>query len=47
MEDRAVRLLIVDDEERIRKLLRMYLEKENYVIDEADNGSMALERRSS
>ncbi|BBH20335.1 DNA-binding response regulator [Paenibacillus baekrokdamisoli] len=44
MEERAERLLIVDDEERIRKLLRMYLEKEKYIIDETDNGSMALQQ---
>lgn len=35
-------ILVVDDEERIRRLLRMYLEKEGYVIDEAENGESAL-----
>lgn len=35
-------ILIVDDEERIRRLLRMYLEKEGYSITEAENGEMAL-----
>ncbi len=34
----AERVLIVDDEERIRKLLVMYLEKEGYIVDEASNG---------
>lgn len=37
-------ILIVDDEERIRRLLKMYLERESYQIDEADNGDEALEK---
>jgi len=41
--EQKVRILIVDDEDRIRRLLRMYLERENYEIDEADNGNDALE----
>ncbi|PWV89433.1 response regulator receiver domain-containing protein [Paenibacillus cellulosilyticus] len=36
------RILLVDDEWRIRKLLRMYLEREHYLIDEAENGEDAL-----
>ena len=32
------KILVVDDEARIRRLLRMYLERENYVIEEAENG---------
>ncbi|MFC5699848.1 response regulator transcription factor [Cohnella faecalis] len=36
------RILVVDDEERIRRLLRMYLEKEGYVIEEAEEGETAL-----
>lgn len=35
-------ILVVDDEERIRRLLRMYLEKEGYLIDEAEDGETAL-----
>ncbi|WEG11419.1 response regulator transcription factor [Pullulanibacillus sp. KACC 23026] len=35
-------ILVVDDEERIRRLLRMYLERENYIIEEAENGEDAL-----
>lgn len=31
-------ILVVDDEERIRRLLRMYLEKEGYIIEEAEDG---------
>jgi two-component system response regulator ResD len=36
------RILVVDDEERIRRLLRMYLEKEGYAIQEAEDGEKAL-----
>ncbi|MGG3480280.1 response regulator transcription factor [Peribacillus frigoritolerans] len=38
----AIKILVVDDEERIRRLLKMYLEREEYIIDEAENGDMAL-----
>jgi len=37
-------ILVVDDEERIRRLLRMYLEKEGYSIDEAEDGETALQK---
>lgn len=37
------KILIVDDEERIRRLLNMYLARENYEIAEAENGQEALE----
>jgi two-component system, OmpR family, response regulator ResD len=43
-KDQQVKILVVDDEERIRRLLKMYLERENYIIDEADNGDDALEK---
>ncbi|MED3719308.1 response regulator, partial [Geobacillus stearothermophilus] len=43
-QEKPVRILVVDDEERIRRLLRMYLERENYVIDEAGDGNEALEK---
>lgn len=36
-------ILIVDDEERMRKLIGAYLKKENYNIFEAENGIQALE----
>lgn len=42
MSDFLNRILVVDDEERIRRLLKMYLEKEGYVIDEAEDGESAL-----
>ncbi|OEF97254.1 DNA-binding response regulator [Vulcanibacillus modesticaldus] len=37
-------VLIVDDEGRIRRLLKMYLEREGFVIDEAGDGISALEK---
>jgi|SRR5690625_2833216 len=37
------RILVVDDEDRIRRLIRMYLEREEFDIEEAANGSDALE----
>jgi two-component system response regulator ResD len=42
--EKEVRILVVDDEERIRRLLRMYLEREGYLIDEAENGQDALSK---
>jgi two-component system response regulator ResD len=42
MIDQAQRILVVDDEERIRRLLKMYLEKEGYIIEEAEDGETAL-----
>nr|WP_200894620.1 response regulator transcription factor [Bacillus alveayuensis] len=42
MENKQVKILVVDDEERIRRLLKMYLEREEYAIEEADNGDDAL-----
>ena len=35
-------ILVVDDEDRIRRLLKMYLERENFIITETDNGEDAL-----
>jgi two-component system response regulator ResD len=42
MTEKKASILVVDDEERIRRLLRMYLEKEGYTIDEAEDGETAL-----
>ncbi|WP_096188582.1 response regulator transcription factor [Evansella halocellulosilytica] len=36
------RILVVDDEDRIRRLLKMYLEREEYIVDDAENGEIAL-----
>lgn len=44
MVDNNVKILVVDDEERIRRLLKMYLERENYIIDEAEDGNEALSK---
>ncbi|MCL6453266.1 MAG: response regulator transcription factor [Alicyclobacillus sp.] len=35
-------VLVVDDEERIRRLVRMYLERSGFEVDEAADGSEAL-----
>ena len=42
MSEHIHRILVVDDEERIRRLLKMYLEKEGYAIEEAEDGEQAL-----
>lgn len=47
MENSQAKILVVDDEERIRRLLRMYLEREDYIIDEAENGEEALLKATS
>jgi len=39
-----VSILVVDDEDRIRRLLKMYLEREGYEVDEAENGEVALKK---
>ena len=40
----AKKILIVEDEENIRELLRLYLEREGYEISEAANGVEALKK---
>ncbi|WP_153732189.1 response regulator transcription factor [Sporosarcina obsidiansis] len=42
--EETVKLLVVDDEDRIRRLLSMYLSREGYEIDEAVDGAEALEK---
>lgn len=37
-------ILVVDDEQNIRDLARLYLEKEGYVVETAVNGRQALEK---
>lgn len=41
--DHEVKILVVDDEDRIRRLLKMYLEREHYIVEEAENGEIALQ----
>ncbi len=38
------RILVVDDEANIRELVRLYLEKEGFAVDLAEDGSDALSR---
>ncbi|MFD1039492.1 response regulator transcription factor [Virgibacillus byunsanensis] len=38
-----IRVLVADDEDRIRRLIKMYLEREDFVIEEAENGTQALD----
>src|SRR5690625_2813464 len=40
--DDTKKILVVDDEERIRRLIRMYLEREELSVDEAEDGEQAL-----
>ena len=39
----STKILIVDDEQRIRKLLRDYLIRDGYTVYEASNGRQALD----
>lgn len=43
MANGTTTVLIVDDEERIRRLLKLYLQKEDYQTEEAEDGTTALE----
>ena len=38
------KILIVDDEFEMRQLLKIYLRKDNYQVDEAENGQEAYEK---
>jgi len=42
MEQYQPRILVVDDEDRIRRLVRMYLERNAFEIEEAEDGQEAL-----
>lgn len=39
-----MKILVVDDEELIRDVIKEYLEANNYIVDEASNGIEALEK---
>jgi two-component system response regulator ResD len=47
LAENKARVLVVDDEERIRRLLKMYMEKEGYEIVEAEDGETALSKAAS
>jgi CheY-like chemotaxis protein len=42
--DRPARLLVVDDDPRVRGVIGAVLRDEGYVVEEAANGAIALER---
>lgn len=39
-----MKLLIVDDEELIRNVIKEYAKLENYEVDEAEDGDAAIEK---
>lgn len=41
-----VNILLVEDEEKLRKVLKLYLEKEGFKVDEAMDGEEAIEKFS-
>jgi two-component system, OmpR family, response regulator ResD len=41
--NRGNTILVVEDEDRIRRLIKMYLGREGYVLEEAENGTQALQ----
>ncbi|NPC93114.1 response regulator transcription factor [Bacillus sp. WMMC1349] len=43
-QTKETKILVVDDEARIRRLLKMYLEREHYTIEEAENGDEAIDK---
>ncbi len=46
MGERA-RILVVDDDESIRKVLKTILEEEGYVVDTANNGKEAIKKSNA
>ena len=44
MEDNKNHILIVDDDDRIRNLLRDYLSENNYIVSTAENADQAKKR---
>ncbi|MGG0740175.1 response regulator transcription factor [Niallia taxi] len=45
--EKEIKILVVDDEERIRRLLKMYLEREDFIVEEAADGETALKKALS
>ncbi len=42
MED--IKILVVDDEDKMRQVIKIYLQKEGYIVEEASDGKEALEK---
>lgn len=42
-----MKILLVEDEEQLRKLTKRFLERHGYLVDDVDNGKDALERVSA
>lgn len=40
----CLRVLLVDDEPHVRRVIRLTLERDGYAVDEAGNGEQALEK---
>ena len=45
--DKTARILVVDDDESVRKVLSSILVDEGYVVDTAENGKEAIEKSES
>lgn len=43
-EKQAARILVIDDNESVRKSLALVLKEEGYVVDVAENGHEAIEK---
>lgn len=43
----TIRILIIDDDESIRKVLATILEEKGYVVDTAENGKEAIEKSNA
>lgn len=39
-----MKVLLVEDENELRRIVKRYLEKSGYIVDEAENGKVALEK---
>lgn len=44
--DQSIRILVVDDEPDIRRIIRILLEGRGYHVTEAPNGGLPCRRRS-
>ena len=44
MENNKLHILIVDDDDRIRDLLKNFLSENNYIVSTAENSDQAKER---